>query len=55
MSEASLEDAAQSVYRASGKSPDARRDLVAAFIGSNDTVEANVEGAFQASFSYYLS
>ena len=53
MSEASIEDAARSVYRASGEAPNARRDLVAAFFHSNDMVEANVEGALHASFSYY--
>ena len=53
MSEASIEDAARSLYRDGGDAPDARRDLVAAFIRSNDMVAANVEGALHASFSYY--
>ena len=53
MSDASIEDAARSVYRASGDASDTRRDLVATFISRNDMVAANVESALHASFSYY--
>lgn len=53
MSDVGIEDAARAAYRAGGDASDTRRNSVAAFIHSNDMIEANVEGALHASFSYY--